>query len=81
MAASQDGPFATDLRRLSPADVTTVRAVSQQRFGTFYSDQSPLDAFDIIVHLPHVTPAEPDHAALANSPHDVQEAFAAWKPE
>jgi erythromycin esterase len=81
MAASHDGPFATDLRRLSPADVTTVRAVSRQRFGSFYSDQSPLDAFDVIVHLPHVTPAEPDHTALANSPHDVQEAFSGWKPE
>jgi erythromycin esterase len=72
-----EGPFATDLRRLSPADAATVRAASQQRagIGTFYSDQSPLEAFDVIVHLPHVTPAEPDHAALAHAPRDVQEPF------
>jgi erythromycin esterase len=35
MAASHDGPFATDLRRLSPADAATVRTVSQQRYGAF----------------------------------------------
>jgi erythromycin esterase len=75
MAASHDGPFATDLRRLPPADVTTVQAVSQQRYGAFYSGLSPLDAFDIIVHLPHVSPAEPDQGALAHAPRDVQEAF------
>ncbi|MDH6110283.1 erythromycin esterase [Kitasatospora sp. MAP12-15] len=83
MAASHDGPFATDLRRLSPADTKAVRAASQQRagIGTFYSDVSPLDAYDVIVHLPHVTAAEPDPAALAHSPHDVQEVFAHWKPQ
>ncbi len=75
MAASHDGPFATDLRRLPPADITTVQAVSQQRYGAFYSSLSPLDAFDILVHLPRVTPAEPDPAALACAPRDVQEAF------
>ena len=80
MAASHDGPFATDLRRLSPADATIVRAVSRQRFGTAYADQSPLDAFDIVVHLPHVTPATPDRAALAHASPDVQEAFSRWKP-
>jgi erythromycin esterase len=81
MAASCDGPFATDLRRLPAADTTTVGAVSQQRFGTFYSDLSPLDAYDVIVHLPHVTAAEPDHDALVNSPHEVQEVFSHWKPQ
>ena len=81
MAASHGGPFATDLRRLSPADTATVRSASRQRFGAVYSDQGPLDAFDIIVHLPHVTPAEPDRAALARAPRDVQEAFSRWKPE
>jgi len=79
MAASCGGPFATDLRRLSAADTTTVRAVSQQRFGTFYSDLSPLDAYDVIVHLPRVTAAEPDHDALVNSHHEVQEMFSHWK--
>ncbi|MGX1973030.1 erythromycin esterase family protein [Streptomyces kronopolitis] len=80
MAASGDGPFATDLRRLSPADTEAVRAISRQRVGTLYCDVSPLDAYDVIVHLPHVTAAEPDDTALANSPHDVQKAFSQWKP-
>ena len=80
MTASHDGPFATDLRRLSPADVAAVRAVSQQRYGAYYSDLSPLDAYDLVVHLPHVTPADPDRDALAHAPRDVQEAFSRWKP-
>jgi erythromycin esterase len=54
--------------------------VSQQRFGTFYADLSPLDAYDVIVHLPHVTAAEPDHDALVNTAHEVQEVFSQWKP-
>ncbi|WP_407284901.1 hypothetical protein [Streptomyces sp. BP-8] len=37
--------------------------------------------FDTIIHLPHVTGAEPDHAAVASAPHDVQEAFSPLKPE
>lgn len=81
MAASHDGPFATDLRRLSPTDAGTVRTVSRQRSGNSYFDVSPLDAYDMIVHLPHVAPAEPDRAALADAPRDVQEAFSRWKPE
>jgi erythromycin esterase len=81
MAASHDGSFATDLRRLSPADAATVEAVSQQRYGALYSNVSPLDAFDVIVHLADVTPAEPDRGALARAPRDVQEAFSQWKPE
>ncbi|MEQ4725483.1 erythromycin esterase family protein [Nonomuraea sp. B19D2] len=81
MDASHDGPFATDLRRLSPADTATVRAVSAQRFGAVHTDLSPLEAYDLIVHLPHVTPAAPDHAALAHAPRDVQEAFSQYKPE
>ncbi len=81
MAASGDGPFAADLRRLSSADAGAVRAASQQRFGAFYSDLSPLDAYDVIVHLPHVTAAEPDPAALACSPRDVREVFSHWTPQ
>ncbi|MEU0570769.1 erythromycin esterase family protein [Nonomuraea sp. NPDC005983] len=82
MAASHDGPFATDLRRLSPADATTVRAASRQRagVGAYYAEQSPLDAFDLVVHLPYVTAADPDPAALAHSPHDVREPFSQWQP-
>lgn len=80
LAASGDRPFAIDLRRLSPADTGIVRAVSQQRLGTTYCDVNPLDTYDILVHLPHVSAAEPDAAALAGSPHDVREAFAQWQP-
>ncbi|HEX2221723.1 MAG TPA: erythromycin esterase family protein [Candidatus Limnocylindria bacterium] len=76
MAASHDGPFAADLRRLSPDDTAQVRAASRQRFGSYYSEQNPLDAFDAVVHLPNVTAAEPDKAAIAASPEDVQKAFA-----
>ncbi|MET9831375.1 erythromycin esterase family protein [Streptomyces sp. NPDC006385] len=78
MAASHDGSFATDLRRLSPADARTVRTVTQQRVGADYADARPLDAFDIIVHLPSVSPAEPDEAALAHAPRDVRELFSRW---
>ena len=77
MAGSHGGPFATDLRRLSPADAATIRAASQQRYGTFYSSLLPLDAYDVIVHVPRVTPADPDEAALADAPGDVREAFSA----
>jgi hypothetical protein len=58
------------------------RAASQQRggIGTFHADQNPLDAFDVIVHLPYVTAANPHQAALARSSLDVQEAFARWTP-
>ncbi len=81
MAASHNGPFATDLRQLSPDDTASVRAASRQRYGTYYSDQSALDAYDILIHLPQVTAAEPDPAAVASAPRDVQEPFSCWKPE
>jgi erythromycin esterase len=75
MAASHDGPFAVDLRRLSPDDTAMVRAASRQRFGSSYSEQNALDAFDVVIHLPRVTAAVPDAAAIAASPADVQNAF------
>ncbi|QHC22698.1 erythromycin esterase family protein [Streptomyces sp. GS7] len=78
MNTGHRGPFAVDLRRLSAADTAAVRSVSQQRYGTYYADQSPLAAFDVVVHLPHVTAAEPDPAALAEAPRDVREPFASW---
>lgn len=78
MAASHAGTFVTDLRRLEAADVSTVRTVSRQRGSAIYRDIQPLDAFDIIVHIPHVTAAEPDRAALTYAPYDVQEGFARW---
>lgn len=75
MAASHDGPFAVDLRRLSPDDAATVRAASRQRYGSFYSEQNPLDAFDAVIHVPHVGAAELDPAVVAASPADVREAL------
>ncbi|MFI9227897.1 erythromycin esterase family protein [Streptomyces rimosus] len=81
MAASHDGPFAVDLRRLSPADAALVRSATQQRtgIGTFYAEQCAMDAYDALIHLPHVTPAAPDPAALAHVPGEVREPFAAWQ--
>ncbi|MFF2808081.1 erythromycin esterase family protein [Streptomyces sp. NPDC058000] len=79
MAARHHGPFATDLRRLPPADAAALRAVTQHRYGTFYADHNPLDAFDLLVHLPHATPADPDTDALTHAPDDIREAFARWR--
>jgi erythromycin esterase len=76
MAATHDGPFAVDLRRLSPDDAARVRAASRQRLGSQYAEQNALDAFDVLIQLPRVTAAEPDAAAVAASPADVQKAFA-----
>ncbi|SEF89164.1 erythromycin esterase [Nonomuraea solani] len=76
--AGHAAPFAIDLRHLSPADAEAVKAVSLQRFGGFSSEVRPLDAYDLVVHLPHVTPAHPDPAALACAPAEVREAFAAF---
>lgn len=67
-ASYNGGPFAVDLRRLSEVDRTTVRTVTQQRIGNLYLDLNPLDAFDLVVHLPQVTAAEPDPGALTCSP-------------
>lgn len=72
------GLVASDLRRLTPADVDVVQGTKRQRYGHFYADISPLDAYDVLIHLPHVTPADPDADALAESPQDVREAFARW---
>ncbi|PRY02440.1 erythromycin esterase family protein [Allonocardiopsis opalescens] len=77
MAASHDGAFATDLRRLAPADTAAVRAAGEQRHGGYYAEADAIAAFDAIVHLPRVTAAEPDRAALAHAPAEVQEAFSA----
>ena len=76
MAASHDAPFAVDLRRLSPDDAALVRAAGRQRFGHHYSEQDPCDAYDAVIHVPHLTPAEPYSDAVARSPADVQEALA-----
>ncbi|GAA5111732.1 hypothetical protein GCM10023320_05020 [Pseudonocardia adelaidensis] len=76
MDAAHDGPFAVDLRRLSPADTALVRGATRQRFGHHYSDQNPLDAYDVVIHIPRVEPAELDAAAVAESPTDVQRTLA-----
>ncbi|MFI6906186.1 erythromycin esterase family protein [Nonomuraea sp. NPDC050394] len=83
MHASHDGPFATDLRRLSPADADAVRTATVQRggVGAFYAPVNALDAYDIAIHLPHVTGADPDETALACSPLEVREAFSHYKPQ
>ncbi|MFI6743890.1 erythromycin esterase family protein [Nonomuraea sp. NPDC050451] len=83
MHASHDGPFATDLRRLSPADAEAVRGATVQRagVGAYYSPVSALDAYDIVVHLPHVTGADPDEAALACSPQEVRDVFSHYKSQ
>ncbi|RSM87591.1 erythromycin esterase family protein [Kibdelosporangium aridum] len=81
MAASHDGPFATDLRRLSPHDTATVKTITQQRYGTYYAEVNPLRAYDVIVHLPRVTAAQPDQDALAHSPREVRETFAKWQSQ
>lgn len=78
--ASHDGPFATDLRHLDPADTAAIRAATAHRAGNgpHYADIDPLQAFDLLVHLPRLTPATPDPAALAHAPDDVQRPFAQW---
>jgi erythromycin esterase len=75
MAASHDGPFATDLRRLSPVDTATVATVTEQRYGTSYAELDPLAAYDVVVHLPRVTGAESDGRALRQAPTEVRTAF------
>lgn len=78
MAATHDGPFATDLRRLSPTDAEAVRAAAEWRLGAHYCELSALDACDVVVHLPHVTAADPDPAVLAHAAPEEQEAFSRW---
>ncbi|MFD6070454.1 MULTISPECIES: erythromycin esterase family protein [Amycolatopsis] len=79
MAASHDTAFAVDLRQLSPTDTEAVRSVTRHRSGSFYGDLAPLDAFDLVVHIPRVTPAEPEDSALGHSSAEVREAFARWQ--
>ncbi|MFI9552142.1 erythromycin esterase family protein [Nonomuraea endophytica] len=78
MAATHDEPFALDLRRLSPSDAKLVQAATRHRISSYYGEVDPLTAFDVLVHLPRVTPAHPDEAALAHAPAEVREPFAAY---
>jgi erythromycin esterase len=77
--AQSTEPFAVDLRRLSPDARAAVKAAGQQRLGPFYVDVDATAAYDVLVHLPHVTPATPDDEALAASPPEVREAFARYE--
>jgi erythromycin esterase len=77
MAAGGDRPFALDLRRLSSAGAEVMRRASRQRFGSYYSELDPMEAYDVLVHLPHLAEAEPDFGAVAASPIEVREAFSA----
>jgi erythromycin esterase len=81
MDASHHGAFAVDLQRLSPADATTIRAVSQQRLAHLYCDTSPSHAFDIVVHVPRVNLADPDLSAFAHAPEDTQQALRRAMPD
>lgn len=81
MAASRHGPFAVDLRRLAPADATTLRDVSQQRLAHLYCNTSPLRSFDVVVHLPRIGLAEPDLSAFAHTPEDIQQALRRASPD
>lgn len=79
LAASHDGPFGVDLRRLSDADAEAVRAARQQRvLADHYGEVDVLSAFDALVHVPVVTPAHPDTDALALAPADVQGPFGTY---
>ncbi|MBW4721571.1 erythromycin esterase family protein [Saccharothrix obliqua] len=77
-AAAHDGPFAVNLRHLPPADTAVLDGVVEQRSGTFHGDVNLVHAYDVIVHLPHVTAATPDEGALAASPEEVRVAFSRW---
>ena len=79
MAATHDGPFGVDLRRLSDADSAAVRAAGRQRvLADHYGDMDVLAAFDALVHVPVLTPAHPDADTLAHAPADVQGPFDAY---
>ncbi|WP_410655741.1 erythromycin esterase family protein [Amycolatopsis sp. lyj-112] len=78
LSASHDGLFATDLRGLSTTDTETIRTVAEQRMGSFYSGVNALEAFDILIHVPRVSPAEADRDTLTHAPREVQEVFAKW---
>lgn len=79
MAASHDGPFGVDLRRLPRADAEAVRAAGRQRvLADHYGEVDVLAAFDVLVHVPVLTPAHPDTDALDHAPADVQGPFDAY---
>lgn len=72
MGQLSDEPFALDLRRLSPTEADHVRGAARQRFGPFYAELDATVAYDLIVHLPHVSEASLDAGALDASPEEVR---------
>ncbi|WP_345147494.1 hypothetical protein [Nonomuraea rubra] len=60
---------------------TRPATVQRAGFGSFHAPVSPLDAYDLVVYLPHVTGAEPAETALACSPQEVRKVFSAYKPQ
>ena len=78
MAATHDEPFGVDLHRLQDPDQGALAAVHQQRSGTFVCPIDPLVAYDAIIHLPHVTPARSEPAAVNAAPAEVATAFRRW---
>ena len=78
MAATHDAPFGVDRQRLQDRDRATLAAVHQQRSGAFICPIDPLVAYDAIIHLPHVTPARPEPAAVDAAPTEVATAFRRW---
>jgi erythromycin esterase len=69
MAAAGDTPFGIDLHH---PDSAPVRAATRQRYGFFYAELDPSTAYDALVHLPEVTPATLDQAAVAAAPEEVR---------
>jgi erythromycin esterase len=75
MAATHDEPFGVDLHALDAADRATLAGVRTQRSGPFLCPVDPLAAYDVIVHLPRVTEARPDPAAVDAAPAEVAAVF------
>ena len=75
MVATHDEPFGVDLRALDATDRATLAGVRTQRSGPFLCPIDPLAAYDVIMHLPHVTAARPDPAAVDAAPADVAAVF------
>lgn len=75
MAASRAGdePFAVDLRRLSPADEAVIRGAKEQRYGVAYTEVDAMGAYDVLVHLPHVTGATLDRDTVGHAVPDVRD--------
>ena len=78
MAATHHAPFGVDQHRLPDPDRATLAAVHQQRSGAFICPINPLTAYDAIIHLPHVTPARVEPAAINAAPTEVATAFRQW---